>query len=505
MVQGVTVIPVGSPAVGEITDVRNKGMWGKSGNSPRALLYLTVNGRQIRLTGGFDDKGVAGGVGAVAVSAIVFLPAGFFMTGTSARVPAGTIIKAFVDEDVPLAMPPAAPRGAGGRAGGSGGGGAVGGRSSPSLSRGGDRSSPSLPRGGGPRAQRGGEGAAAPAAAARRPPSSPACGRRHLPETSSGRTWGAPVPLPRHPGPGPGSISRPAQRVRRAPSTALRAVPSRPGEDGTKKELSYKPRHVTTGWFSDSAWRKPMTDQSDPPKPPRPAEAPLTCTRATPRQGTSYMAFRGEPLEDGDPLLGFKPVLSKQAPRHNSITPQRQRAFISALAASGIVVDAARHIGVSTEALYRLRNKPGGEEFRAAWDMAVDRAMARLEAGAFKRALHGEERLAVSAGQLMGTEVRHNDALVMFFLRNRRGERYAPDWRHLRPGNPIYEKIAAEGVERHLAAEPSEEEVKASLIEFLEGLRARRLASEKILAEAAGAEGEERGDGGDEDGEAGGE
>src|SRR4051812_43084021 len=28
LVQGATVIPVGSPAVGEITDVRNKGMWG---------------------------------------------------------------------------------------------------------------------------------------------------------------------------------------------------------------------------------------------------------------------------------------------------------------------------------------------------------------------------------------------------------------------------------------------------------------------------------------------
>src|SRR5688572_32396654 len=30
IVQGVTVIPVGSPAVGEITNARNKGMWGKS-------------------------------------------------------------------------------------------------------------------------------------------------------------------------------------------------------------------------------------------------------------------------------------------------------------------------------------------------------------------------------------------------------------------------------------------------------------------------------------------
>ncbi len=109
MLNGVVVIPVGSPAVGEITDVRNKGMWGKSGHLGARVLYVTVNGRQIRLTGAFDDKGVAGGIGAVAVSAIVFLPAGFFMTGTSAKVPVGTIIKSFVDEDVQLAIQPSAP------------------------------------------------------------------------------------------------------------------------------------------------------------------------------------------------------------------------------------------------------------------------------------------------------------------------------------------------------------------------------------------------------------
>ena len=79
-------------------------MWGKSGKLNARILYLTVNGRQIRLSGAFDDKGVAGGIGAVAVSAIIFLPAGFFMTGTSAKVPAGTIVKSFIDEDVPLNM-----------------------------------------------------------------------------------------------------------------------------------------------------------------------------------------------------------------------------------------------------------------------------------------------------------------------------------------------------------------------------------------------------------------
>jgi hypothetical protein len=104
LVQGVTVVPIGTSAVGEITEVRNKGMWGKSGKFTARLLYLTANGRQIRLTGEFDDKGVAGGVGAVAVSALVFLPAGFFMTGTSARLPAGTVVGGLIDEDVPLVL-----------------------------------------------------------------------------------------------------------------------------------------------------------------------------------------------------------------------------------------------------------------------------------------------------------------------------------------------------------------------------------------------------------------
>lgn len=111
MVNGVTVIPVGTPAIGEVTEVRNKGMWGKSGHLAARILYLTVNGRQIHMSGTFDDKGVAGGVAAAVVSGLVFLPAGFFMTGTSAVVPAGSTVKGFIDEDVPLniAAAPQAP------------------------------------------------------------------------------------------------------------------------------------------------------------------------------------------------------------------------------------------------------------------------------------------------------------------------------------------------------------------------------------------------------------
>jgi hypothetical protein len=102
------VIPVGSPATGEITEVRNKGMWGKSGHLTASILYVRVNGRQIRLNGTFDDKGVTGTAGVVA--AIAFVPvAGFFTTGTSANIPAGSTVKGFIAEDVPLVFAQTAP------------------------------------------------------------------------------------------------------------------------------------------------------------------------------------------------------------------------------------------------------------------------------------------------------------------------------------------------------------------------------------------------------------
>lgn len=103
MLNGQIVIPAGSPAVGEITTVRNKGMWGKSGGINARVLYVRANGRQIRLTGQFDDKGKTGT--AAVVGALVVLPiVGFFTTGTSAEIALGTPIKSFLDEDITVAF-----------------------------------------------------------------------------------------------------------------------------------------------------------------------------------------------------------------------------------------------------------------------------------------------------------------------------------------------------------------------------------------------------------------
>ncbi len=178
-----------------------------------------------------------------------------------------------------------------------------------------------------------------------------------------------------------------------------------------------------------------MTKPKSPPPPADPADrlrlpasgrgGKLTPTRAIPRQGTSRTAFVAEPPAEDDPLLSFQPYLHKQ-PRRNSITPDRQRKFIAALAATGIVKQAAREIGASLEALYKLRHRPGAEGFANAWEEAIDAGIARLEDCALERALLGEERPVVSAGKLVTTYTRYDTQLLLllFLLRQRRGRRY---------------------------------------------------------------------------------
>lgn len=210
---------------------------------------------------------------------------------------------------------------------------------------------------------------------------------------------------------------------------------------------------------------------------PAPTLKPHIASR--PHTRTSHAAYDLPPPAPDDPLLGFTPAPHTHA-RRNSITAERQRAFIAELAACGIVAEAARRIGASLEALYRLRHKPGAEEFAAAWEAAVDRGVLRLEDGALARAIEGEERMVVSAGQVLGSERRHNEALVMFFLRARRPQRYAPGrgFGELRPGHPVYERIREEVLEAEFG---SEDEILASLDAKIEAMRAREEEAARLL------------------------
>ena len=107
VIDGVNVIPKGTAVTAELTAVRNKGMWGKSGKLEGRVLNMNLHGRTVRMSGAFDDKGITGTAGVVA--AVVLVPVvGFFVTGTSARIPSGSQISAYVDEDIVFTVTPVA-------------------------------------------------------------------------------------------------------------------------------------------------------------------------------------------------------------------------------------------------------------------------------------------------------------------------------------------------------------------------------------------------------------
>jgi hypothetical protein len=206
----------------------------------------------------------------------------------------------------------------------------------------------------------------------------------------------------------------------------------------------------------------------------------LKSASVRPSRRTSAVAFTGDSPEPDDPLLCFAPYLHG-APRRNSITPDRQRAFIAALAATGTVTQAARSIGASLEALYKLRHRPGAEQFSAAWDLAIERGIGRLEDCALELAIAGEELPIVSAGKLLGTYRKHNFGHIRFVLSQRRAARWSAqgaDYAALKPGHPVYDRLHAEWAKD---AYGDEQEVYDSIDAMIDEMRERTLAADRLL------------------------
>ena len=127
-------------------------------------------------------------------------------------------------------------------------------------------------------------------------------------------------------------------------------------------------------------------------------------------------------------LPPFTPVPRRYA-RHDGWTPERQRAFIAALADTGSVEAACRAVDMSQSGAYHLRRQPGAESFRAAWARALDLGVQIVEDVAMERALHGVPVPMFYRGEQCGERRHYNDRLLMFILKNRAPERF-PEGRH---------------------------------------------------------------------------
>jgi hypothetical protein len=141
-------------------------------------------------------------------------------------------------------------------------------------------------------------------------------------------------------------------------------------------------------------------------------------------------------------LAPFTPVPLRA--RHDGWTPEKQVAFIEALAASGCVDEACKRVGMHRSSAYELRARKSSESFRAAWDAALDHAVQRLADEAFSRAINGVSRPVFYKGELIGERRYFDERLTMFMLRYRDPARYGR-WR-----DQMRVDVPPDGVARHL-------------------------------------------------------
>jgi len=116
------------------------------------------------------------------------------------------------------------------------------------------------------------------------------------------------------------------------------------------------------------------------------------------------------------PVAEPVPAPRRARPRHDGLTPERQRLFFETLAATGCVSHAADACGLSKQALYAHRNRDDCPAFRAAWQVAVRCAINLLADHAIERAIAGVEEPVFWQGTQVGTRRRYNDRLTMALL-----------------------------------------------------------------------------------------
>jgi len=103
--RGQIVIPAGSVAVGEVARADRNGHFGKKGKIDIKLSYIQTQWGPVRLQGYQHDEGKSGT--AVSVVTIAFVSVlGAFIHGTSATIPYGTKVQAYLAEPLGFTASP---------------------------------------------------------------------------------------------------------------------------------------------------------------------------------------------------------------------------------------------------------------------------------------------------------------------------------------------------------------------------------------------------------------
>ena len=132
-------------------------------------------------------------------------------------------------------------------------------------------------------------------------------------------------------------------------------------------------------------------------------------------------------ITDPARVPAFAPVPLRY--RADGWTPGRQADFLGALAETRSVAAAARHVGMTRESAYRLRERQGAESFAAAWDAVLPR-LARprkvTPSPNFHRAFYGTLKPIMRGGKHVATlHSTSNDAALQLYRQDMAARRLA--------------------------------------------------------------------------------
>lgn len=113
-------------------------------------------------------------------------------------------------------------------------------------------------------------------------------------------------------------------------------------------------------------------------------------------------------------MLDFDPVPTRH--RFDGITPAKQREYVEALADTGVARCAAARIGVSEQAINRLRRRADAASFNLACEAARRIGARRLHALAWERAVEGTIKRHYYHGELKSEERVYDNRLLIYLL-----------------------------------------------------------------------------------------
>jgi hypothetical protein len=119
-------------------------------------------------------------------------------------------------------------------------------------------------------------------------------------------------------------------------------------------------------------------------------------------------------LPPGEDRLAFEPVPLRH--RIDGLTPEKQRAYVEALADCGVAREAAARIGVSEQSINRVRRRSDARDFDRACEAAHMFGARRLRSVAYERAIEGTLKGHYYRGERVGEERVFDNRLLTYLL-----------------------------------------------------------------------------------------